>query len=113
MPDSIVNNDLSQLAIYMLTGVLVVLIVSACVVLGFAVRKDAVAVSKSMNEFFSNNNTLKLFTVVCILISATFLALVGQLSNGIIALLSSISGYVLGSLQSEKTKLSKKDGAEG
>ena len=40
------------------------------------------------------------------LITSAFLALAGQLSEGAIALLSSISGYILGTMQNAKKDMS-------
>jgi len=97
--DAVVSQELSKLAIYAMSIVLVVAIIISGIAATTAIRKNSVATSESIKEFFNGGYALKILTVFAVLITATYLALAGQLSEGAIALLSSISGYVLGTMQ--------------
>jgi len=99
---TVTNQDLSELAIYALSGILVVAIVVSGVAAFCAIRKAPEVASESLKEFFNGGNALKILTVFAVLITSAFLALAGQLSEGAIALLSSISGYILGTMQNAK-----------
>ncbi len=99
----VTNPALSELAIYALSGVLMVAIAVSGIAAFCAIRKAPEVASESLKEFFNGGNALKILTVLSVLITSAFLALVGQLSEGAIALLSSISGYILGTMQSTNT----------
>ncbi len=66
----------------------------------FAIRHSPEEASNSLKDFFNGGNALKILTVFAVLITATYLALAGQLTDAAIALLSSVSGYVLGTMKS-------------
>lgn len=96
--EKIANPALSELAIYAMSLVLMVTVVTSGIAAYCAIRKDPTAASESLKEFFNGGNALKILTVFAVLITAAFLALSGNLSEGAIALLSSVSGYVLGTM---------------
>ena len=47
----------------------------------------------------TSNNALQILTVTAVLVVAMYLALAERLTEGALTLLSSVAGYVLGSLQ--------------
>lgn len=55
--------------------------------------------AKTFSLLIQRGNLLKLLTVLCIVIAATMLAILGKIpSEGITAILSGIAGYVLGGI---------------
>jgi peptidoglycan/LPS O-acetylase OafA/YrhL len=97
--DSLESQELGRLAIYAMSTVLTVAIVISGVAVTTALRKNSTDASESIKDFFNGGYALKILTVFAVLITATYLALAGRLSEGAIALLSSVSGYVLGTMQ--------------
>jgi hypothetical protein len=57
--------------------------------------------SSSLRDVFRQTRFLELTTVLVIIISGTYLAISGNLSEGVVSLLSGIAGYVLGGLASQ------------
>src|SRR5437870_4725148 len=55
--------------------------------------------STSLRDIFRQSRFLELTTVLVIIISGTYLSVIDKASEGIIALLSGIAGYVLGGLR--------------
>lgn len=99
--EKIADPTLSELAIYAMSLVLMVTVVTSGIAAYCAIQKDPTAASECLKEFFSGGNSLKILTVFAVLVTATYLALSGNLSEGAIALLSSVSGYVLGTMQNK------------
>lgn len=97
-----VNTNLNELVIYSLTSILLLIILVSSVAAIIAIIKTPDVASESLKEFFNGGDALKILTVFAVLITATFLALASQLSEAAIALLSSISGYVLGAMKNSK-----------
>ena len=91
--------NLPLIAIYALTLVLIVALLISAIAAIVAMKNAPEAASNSLKEFFNGGNSLKILTVFAILVTAAYLALAGQLSEAAIALLSSIAGYVLGSMK--------------
>jgi hypothetical protein len=77
-------------------------IVGVVIVLVTALTRVKVGHSKSLKEIFMQTRFLELTTVLVIIVSGTTLAWSDKLSEGVIALLSGIAGYVLGGLKSSK-----------
>ncbi|MCJ8321778.1 MAG: hypothetical protein MJK12_19235 [Colwellia sp.] len=103
------NPELNELVIYALTTILIVTIILATIAACLAICKNPETASNALKDFFNGGDALKILTVFAVLITATFLALAGELSDAAIALLSSISGYVLGSMNGKKnSKLMEK-----
>ena len=105
--EGISDPDISIIVIYALTAVLLFALFSSTLAAIFAIRKSPEIASKSLKEFFSDGNAVKILTVFAVLVAATYLSLAGQLSESMIALLSSIAGYVLGSLKKDKAEVAK------
>ena len=95
------GTNLSLIAMYALTVILLLILLLSAIAAIFAIKKSPEIVSKSLEEFFNGGNALKILTVFAVLVTASYLALADQLSDAVIALLSSIAGYVLGALKKE------------
>ncbi len=93
--------NLRLVSIYALTTILLVALILSGVAAIFAIKSSPDVASKSLKEFFNGGNALKILTVFAVLVTATYLALAGQLSEAAIALLSSVAGYVLGAMKNE------------
>jgi hypothetical protein len=93
---------LSELAMYSLTVILILTITLSALAAIIAIIRAPEIASVSLKDFFNGGDALKILTVFAILITAAYLALANQLSEAAIALLSSISGYVLGKLSGTK-----------
>src|SRR5882672_3840684 len=73
-------------------------VVGVVVVIVTALRRIEIGHSRSVKELFQHTRFLELTTVLVVIISGTYLASSDKLSNGVVALLSGIAGYVLGGL---------------
>jgi hypothetical protein len=93
---------LSLLYALVIFGVIVVIVTAL-----FRIQKGH---STSLRDVFRQSRFLELTTVLVIIISGTYLAISGKLSEGIVSLLSGIAGYVLGGLASQRPQ---QDGAAG
>ena len=62
--------------------------------------ENNVKTAEFLNSFLTSSNALQILTVTAVLVAAMFLGLADRLNDGVLALLSSVAGYVLGSLQS-------------
>ena len=98
----ITDPNLSLIAIYALTIVLLSAIFLCAGSAIVALRSAPEIASESLKEFFTGGNSLKILTVFAVLVTAAYLALAGRLSEAAIALLSSVAGYVLGSLKQDE-----------
>ena len=77
-------------------------------VIAFIKTKGGVV--QSFGLLFQRADALRIITVILIIITASFLALANKIeANGITAILSGISGFVLGSLGKESQKDDKDD----
>ncbi|GGW74930.1 hypothetical protein [Alteromonas halophila] len=95
------DQSLSMLAMYALTAILLVALIMSAIAAVFAFKYAPESTAASLLTFFSGGTALKILTVFAVLITATYLALANQLTEAAIALLSSVAGYVLGSIRAE------------
>lgn len=93
---------LSLLYALVILGVIVVIVT--------ALFRVQMGHSSSLREVFRQTRFLELTTVLVIIISGTYLAISGKLSEGVVSLLSGIAGYVLGGLASQRPQ---QEGAGG
>lgn len=77
-------------------------VIGVIVVIVTAIRRIQVGHSSSVKELFKQTRFLELTTVLVIIISGTYLAVSHALTEGVVALLSGIAGYVLGGLSDSK-----------
>ena len=68
--------------------------------------------STSLRQVFQQSRFLELTTVLVIIISGTYLSVIDKASEGVIALLSGVAGYVLGALR-EAPESDQRPPAEG
>jgi hypothetical protein len=90
------DNPYVFVCITILYGMIILAATGVLVTALLRVRTDYGA---TLRNIFSQTRFLELTTVLAIIVSGTFLALAGALSEGIVALLSGIGGYVLGGLR--------------
>ncbi|SRR6266496_1167176 len=81
-----------------------IVVVGAISVLVTALKKVNPEHGATLRSIFTQTRFLELTTVLVIIISGTFLAWSAKLTDGIVALLSGIAGYVLGGLAKSKPK---------
>jgi hypothetical protein len=86
-------------------GILYVLVILGVVaVIVTALFRVKIGHSTTLRNIFRQTRFLELTTVLVIIISGTYLAWSDKLSDGVVALLSGIAGYVLGGLANSTLK---------
>lgn len=85
--------------IWGLTVIYVAIIVGVVLVLWRVIGSVKPEYGGTLREIFRTIHFLELTTVLAIVVSATYLGLADKLNNGLIALLTGVAGYVLGSLK--------------
>lgn len=88
--------------IWGLSGIYALVILGVVVVIVTALSRVQVGHGFSLRAVFRQTHFLELTTVIVIIVSGTFLAWSGKLSEGAVALLSGIAGYVLGGVRTPK-----------
>ena len=61
-------------------------------------KQDSENATEALKFFFEGGNALRIATVLVIIGTAAVLALADKLSEGVLALMSGIAGYVLGGI---------------
>jgi len=89
---------LSILTMISLSLILIIFLITATLVACKALENN-IKTAEFLNSFLTSSNALQILTVTAVLVTAMFLGLADRLNDGILALLSSVTGYVLGSLQ--------------
>lgn len=79
-------------------------IIGVAAVIVTALSRVQMGHSSTLRNIFSQTRFLELTTVLVIIISGTYLAWSDKLSQGVVALLSGIAGYVLGGSVNSKSK---------
>jgi hypothetical protein len=104
--DPLKNSDaktrLSIITIISLSLILIIFLITATFIACKALENNA-KTAEFLNSFLTSSNALQILTVTAVLVTAMFLGLADRLNDGILALLSSVTGYVLGSLQRPDT----------
>lgn len=77
-------------------------VVSATVALVVMFKHNAEQAAIVTKAFFEGGNALRIATVLVIVGTAAVLALTNALSEGVLALMSAIAGYVLGGISKAK-----------
>ena len=98
LANSDADTFLSALVIIALSLIILVFLGTSCFVAHTTVKNNSKA-AEYLNAFFSSSNALQILTVSSVVVTLMFLALSDSLTEGALALLSSVAGYVLGSLQ--------------
>jgi hypothetical protein len=99
LKDSDAKTFLSILTIISLSLILITFLIVSTFLACKALENNA-KTAEFLNSFLTSSNALQILTVTAVLVAAMFLGLADRLNDGVLALLSSVAGYVLGSLQS-------------
>ncbi len=86
-----------------LSGIYALVILGVVVVIVTALSRVQVGHGLSLRAVFRQTHFLELTTVIVIIVSGTFLAWSGKLSDGVVALLSGVAGYVRGGVRTPKS----------
>jgi hypothetical protein len=93
--------EMLRTVVYAFTGVIVAALVAFAVVGGIAFSKVERGAGKSFGLMFSRGNFLRISTVVFCVFAVVVLAFAGKLSEGAVAVLSGIAGFVLGGVSKD------------
>jgi hypothetical protein len=93
--------EMLRTVVYAFTGVIVAALVAFAVVGSIAFSKVEHGAGKSFGLMFSRGNFLRISTVVFCIFAVVVLAFAGKLSEGAVAVLSGISGFVLGGVSKD------------
>ena len=108
MPASI-DIEILKTVIYAFTAVLIVALLSFAVVGSVAFSKVEKGAGKSFGLLFSRGNFLRICTVVICIFAVVALAISGKLTDGAVAVISGIAGFVLGGVSKENSAVSESD----
>ncbi|WP_193368416.1 hypothetical protein [Pelagibius marinus] len=81
------------------TLVFVVIIICISVVLMYVFSRIPNEYGRTLRDVLQRIELLKLSTILIIIVATTYLAILGKLSDGAVALLSGVAGYVLGTVR--------------
>ncbi len=98
--------ELLSTVVYAFAGVIVAALAAFTVVGGIAFSKVERGAGKSFGLLFSRGNFLRISTVVFCVFALVVLAFAGKLSEGAVAVLSSIAGFVLGGVSKDSAPTS-------
>lgn len=93
------NIELARLALIVLGIVLGLAIVGATLVSSLVAWNKPDDATRALTTLTEGGNSIRLLTTFGVVIAASFLALTGVLTEGAIALLSSVAGFMLGGIQ--------------
>lgn len=93
--------EMLRIVIYAFAGVIVAALTAFAVVGGIAFWKIERGAGKSFGLMFSRGNFLRISTVVFCVFAVVILAFAGKLSEGAVAVLSGIAGFVLGGVSKD------------
>lgn len=91
--------QLAWLAILCLAITVGLAFIGAAVVSALVAWKQPQQATNALIGLVEGGNSIRLLSTFCVIIAATFLALTGALSEGAIALLSSVAGFMLGGIR--------------
>ena len=91
-----IDKDIIISVIYSFSGVIVAALMAFSVIGGIAFSKIQKGGGKSFGLLFTRGNFLRIFTVVFCIYAVVILSCTGCLTEGSIAVLSGVAGFVLG-----------------
>ena len=106
------NAELARVAMLCLSAVLVLAVVGAVVVSCLVARKRPEESTAALLSLVEGGNAVRLLTTMGVIVVACFLTLAGSLTDGAIALLSSVAGFMLGGVRRDGPTLDGKDGKD-
>lgn len=101
--------EMLRTVVYAFAGVIVATLIAFAVVGGIAFSKTERGAGKSFGLMFSRGNFLRISTVVFCVFAVVVLAFAGKLSEGAVAVLSGIAGFVLGGVSKDGTSSSSSE----
>jgi large-conductance mechanosensitive channel len=107
--DTQADPSLVKYVIISLTAVFSLGLIVFGIVGGIAFSKVKVGAGKSFGLLFQRGNFLRIITVFAVIQAVIFLALLGKLNEGAIAVLSGVAGFVLGGLDKSKEKTEEEE----
>ena len=93
--------EMLRIVVYAFSVVIVAALVGFAVVGGIAFSKVEKGAGKSFGLLFSRGNFLRISTVAFCVFAVVVLAIAGKLSEGAVAVLSGIAGFVLGGVSKD------------
>ena len=106
------NAELSRLAMICICTILSLALVGGTVALSLVARKDPERSTVAMLGLVQDGNSIRLLTTFGVILVTTFLALAGSLTEGAIALLSSVGGFMLGGIRGHGGEGARREGAD-
>jgi hypothetical protein len=97
-PDTTSLSNTSLLGLGIIAATAAIIVVCFTVITVSMLRNKTVDVTAALQEIFRSERALQLVSVAAIVFALLVLALTNKISEGAIALLASIGGYVLGNL---------------
>ena len=101
MPTTPADIEMFHTVVYAFAGVIITALAAFAVVGGIAFSKVERGAGKSFGLMFSRGNFLRISTVVFCVFAVVVLAFAGTLSEGAVAVLSGITGFVLGGVSKD------------
>ena len=95
--------EMLRTVVYAFSGVIVAALAAFAVVGGIAFSKIERGAGKSFGLMFTRGSFLRIATVVFCVFAVVVLAFAGKLSEGSVAVLSGIAGFVLGGVSKDGT----------
>ena len=95
--------EIFRTVIYAFSGVIICALVAFAIVGAVAFSKVERGAGKSFGLLFSRGNFLRISTVVFCVFAVVVLAVSGKLSEGAVAILSGIAGFVLGGASKDQS----------
>lgn len=105
MPTS-TDIEMLRTVVYAFAFVIVAALLAFAIVGGIAFSKVQVGAGKSFGLLFIRGNFLRISTVVFCVFAVVVLAFAGKLSEGAVAVLSGIAGFVLGGVGKDSSEQS-------
>ena len=106
------DGELAKLALIAFAIVSGLCVALGGLVLAIAFHKDPKHAARALEIAIRDGTALRIVTVFAVLGTTTVLTFAGRLTEGTLALLSGVAGYVLGGLQANG-KRDKPDAADG
>ena len=97
-----IDPTITKYIILALTIIVSVVVITFGVVGGIAFSKVKVGAGKSFGLMFQRGNFLRIVTVFAVILAVVLLGISDKLTEGAIAVLSGVAGFVLGGLDKSK-----------
>jgi len=105
------NAELAQVAMLCVSVILGLAVAGAAVVSSLVALKRPEESKAAILGLAEGGNAVRLLTTMGVIVVVCFLALAGSLTNGAIALLSSVAGFMLGGVRRDGSTIGGKHAA--